>query len=160
MFLFAFAQADEPGAVLDSDRNGLPDTVEIALGTDKDFAEPLVTLGTYRPESKEHPELDIVRDGRPECTIVRGRDDDFAAERGVRILPGVGTSDYGGYQRMPILLAKNGMAALCYDPIDQGERHQLLGPDGKPRAEASTLGHSLLGVGSILLGRNTATFRI
>ena len=56
------------------------------------------------------------------------------------------------YQRMPILLAKNGMAALCYDPIDQGERHQLLGPDGKPRAAASTLGHSLLGVGSILLG--------
>lgn len=64
------------------------------------------------------------------------------------------------YQRMPILLAKNGMAALCYDPIDQGERHQLLGPDGKPRAASSTLGHSLLGVGSILLGRNAATFRI
>ncbi len=64
------------------------------------------------------------------------------------------------YQRMPILLAKNGMAALCYDPIDQGERHQLLTPEGKPRAASSTLGHSLLGVGSILLGRNTATFRI
>lgn len=64
------------------------------------------------------------------------------------------------YQRMPILLARSGMAALCYDPIDQGERHQLLGPDGKPRASASTLGHSLLGVGSILLGRNAATFRI
>ena len=64
------------------------------------------------------------------------------------------------YQRMPILLAKNGMAALCYDPIDQGERHQLLGPDGKPRVSTSTLGHSLLGVGSILLGRNAATFRI
>ena len=64
------------------------------------------------------------------------------------------------YQRMPILLAKCGMAALCYDPIDQGERHQLLRSDGKPQATASTLGHSLLGVGSILLGRNTATFRI
>lgn len=64
------------------------------------------------------------------------------------------------YQRMPILLAKNGMAALCYDPIDQGERHQLLTPDGKPQAAGSTTGHSLLGVGSILLGRNTATFRI
>jgi cephalosporin-C deacetylase-like acetyl esterase len=64
------------------------------------------------------------------------------------------------YQRMPILLAKNGMAALCYDPIDQGERHQLLGPDGKPRPGGSTLCHSLLGVGSILLGRNTASFRI
>jgi len=63
------------------------------------------------------------------------------------------------YQRMPILLAKSGMAALCYDPIDQGERHQLLDRDGKPRV-GSTTGHSLLGVGSILLGRNTAMFRI
>ncbi|MHC5544483.1 alpha/beta hydrolase family protein, partial [Singulisphaera rosea] len=28
------------------------------------------------------------------------------------------------YQRICILLAKNGMAALCYDPIGQGERAQ------------------------------------
>lgn len=64
------------------------------------------------------------------------------------------------YQRMPILLAKNGMAALCYDPIDQGERHQLLDPQGKPRIPASTMGHCLTGVGAVLLGRNTATYRI
>jgi hypothetical protein len=64
------------------------------------------------------------------------------------------------YQRMPILLAKNGMAALCYDPIDQGERHQLLDADGKPLIASSTVGHCLTGVGAILLGRNTATYRI
>jgi cephalosporin-C deacetylase-like acetyl esterase len=64
------------------------------------------------------------------------------------------------YQRAPILLAKNGLAALCYDPIDQGERHQLLGPDGKPLVTQSTQGHTLAGVGAILLGRNTATYRI
>jgi len=62
------------------------------------------------------------------------------------------------YQRAPILIAKNGMAALCYDPIDQGERMQLLDEGGKPVA-VSTTGHSLIGVASALLGRNTATFR-
>lgn len=64
------------------------------------------------------------------------------------------------YQRAPILIAKNGMAALCYDPIDQGERHQLLGADGKPIITSSTMGHNMAGVGAILLGRNTATYRV
>ncbi len=63
------------------------------------------------------------------------------------------------YQRAPILMAKNGMAALCYDPIDQGERFQLIDEQGKPYATSVT-GHQLMGVGSILLGRNTAMFRI
>jgi len=63
------------------------------------------------------------------------------------------------YQRAPILMAKNGMAALCYDPIDQGERHQLIGQDRKPVITSSTMGHNLAGVGAILLGRNTATYR-
>ena len=36
------------------------------------------------------------------------------------------------YQRACILLAKNGMAAFCYDPIGQGERVQLLDDEGKP----------------------------
>ena len=81
--------------------------------------------------------------------------------------PGVlvpcGHSDNGkaaeAYQRVCILLARNGLAALCYDPIDQGERMQLLDGAGKPQARG-TVGHCLVGVGSILLGRNTATFRI
>jgi cephalosporin-C deacetylase-like acetyl esterase len=81
--------------------------------------------------------------------------------------PGVlvpcGHSDNGkamdSYQRICILLAKNGMAAFCYDPIDQGERYQLLDQRGKPLA-GGTIGHSLVGVGSALLGRNCATFRV
>ena len=81
--------------------------------------------------------------------------------------PGVlvpcGHSDNGkaneSYQRVCILLAKNGMAALCYDPIDQGERCQLPGLAGKNRG-GGTVAHCLAGVGSILLGRNTATFRV
>lgn len=63
------------------------------------------------------------------------------------------------YQRAPILMAKSGMVALCYDPIDQGERHQLLDADGKPIITSSTMGHNLTGVGAVLLGRNTATYR-
>ncbi len=63
------------------------------------------------------------------------------------------------YQLASILMAKNGMAALCYDPIDQGERFQLLDEKGKPLAGGTTA-HCLVGVGSTLLGRNTATFRI
>ncbi len=63
------------------------------------------------------------------------------------------------YQRGSILLARNGMAVLCYDPIDQGERFQLLDAEGKPAAGGTTA-HSMAGVGSTLLGHNTATFRI
>ena len=64
------------------------------------------------------------------------------------------------YQQAPILMAKSGMAALCYDPLDQGERHQLLDSEGKPIITRSTEGHNQAGVGAILVGRNTATYRI
>ena len=63
------------------------------------------------------------------------------------------------YQRGCILLARNGLAAFCYDPIDQGERYQLLDENGKP-VTGGTTAHCLLGVGSTLLGRNTATYRV
>ncbi len=63
------------------------------------------------------------------------------------------------YQSVGALLALNGMAALVFDPIDQGERGQLLGDDGKPVIWGTTA-HSMLGVGSILLGTNTAAFEI
>jgi len=91
----------------------------------------------------------------------------FYLPQGKPPFPGVlvpcGHSDNGKamdvYQRACILLVKNGFAVLCYDPIDQGERFQLLDKQGKPLARG-TVAHCLAGVGSILLGRNTATFRI
>jgi dienelactone hydrolase len=49
------------------------------------------------------------------------------------------------------------MAALVFDPIDQGERSQ--DPSLLPRIWG-TSAHTMLGVGSILLGRNTARFEI
>jgi len=61
------------------------------------------------------------------------------------------------YQTMGALLALNGMAALVFDPIDQGERGQLLSEWPKL---SGTRAHSMLGIGSTLLGRNTARFEI
>ena len=82
----------------------------------------------------------------------------------------------GWYQRMGILLARNGMAALCYDPIGQGERYQALDPENEhetfpflrsrravphPRVRfLCTIEHTLMGQGCILLGSNVAQFRI
>jgi cephalosporin-C deacetylase-like acetyl esterase len=61
------------------------------------------------------------------------------------------------YQTMGALLALNGMVALVFDPIDQGERGQMMSewPD-----LWGTKGHTMIGIGSILLGRNTAWFEI
>ena len=64
---------------------------------------------------------------------------------------------HDAYQTMGALLALNGMAGLVFDPIDQGERSQMLSQ--LPRL-AGTRAHTMLGVGSILLGRNTARFEI
>ncbi|MHC4741547.1 MAG: alpha/beta hydrolase [Planctomycetota bacterium] len=61
------------------------------------------------------------------------------------------------YQTMGALLALNGMAALVFDPIDQGERSQM--PSKLPELWG-TRAHTMIGVGSILLGRNTASFEI
>lgn len=66
---------------------------------------------------------------------------------------------YETYQTMGAFLALNGMAALVFDPIEQGERMQLLDENGKPRLWG-TQAHTMLGIGSILLGRNTAWFEI
>jgi cephalosporin-C deacetylase-like acetyl esterase len=59
------------------------------------------------------------------------------------------------YQRSCILFAKNGLAVLTYDPIGQGERYQVLGPDRKPRARG-TSEHTLVDVGALLVGTSSA----
>ncbi|HWY87345.1 MAG TPA: hypothetical protein VNX28_11500, partial [Gemmataceae bacterium] len=82
-------------------------------------------------------------------------------------VPGIllpcGHSDNGkaaeAYQRASILMAQNGMAVLCYDPIGQGERNQLLDQGGKP-AITGTSEHTMIGVGALLVGQSTATYRI
>jgi dienelactone hydrolase len=64
---------------------------------------------------------------------------------------------HDAYQMMGALLSLNGMAALVFDPIDQGERGQLLSQWPKL---SGTRAHTMLGVGSTLLGRNTARFEV
>ena len=63
------------------------------------------------------------------------------------------------YQRACILLARNGIAAFIYDPVGQGERYYYFKKDGTPRF-GTTLHHTLMGVGAILTGTNTAMYRI
>lgn len=62
------------------------------------------------------------------------------------------------YQSIGALLALNGVVTLVFDPIDQGERLQFVreGPTDLWGVRA----HITLGMGSILLGRNTARFEI
>ncbi|MEO6741750.1 MAG: acetylxylan esterase [Chthoniobacteraceae bacterium] len=60
------------------------------------------------------------------------------------------------YQRACIALAKQGMVAFCYDPLGQGERHQVMLPTGK----TSPPNHTVLGVSCIPIGSNFAQFRI
>jgi dienelactone hydrolase len=70
--------------------------------------------------------------------------------------PGKGAPEY---QSVGALLALSGMAALVFDPIDQGERGQYLGPGGWPKLWG-TDGHAMIGLGCVLLGRNAARFEI
>jgi dienelactone hydrolase len=67
-------------------------------------------------------------------------------------------ADYN--QRFGIIFAQHGLAAFCIDPIGQGERSQVLLPDGQPQYPGTTFEHLLMGTGSILVGRNTATYRV
>mgnify|MGYP002629904942 CR=1 FL=1 len=80
----------------------------------------------------------------------------------------------GHYQRICMLLAKNGIAAMCYDPVGQGERYQVLADTpqkhfrGYPRYQPPhprvqllcTTEHTLMNVSTSLLGGNTARYRI
>lgn len=81
----------------------------------------------------------------------------------------------GQYQRACMLLARNGMAAICYDPIGQGERYQMLDatmerksfldaehvPTPHPNVRyMCTTEHTMVGLSSTLLGANVAQFRV
>ncbi|HVZ64512.1 MAG TPA: acetylxylan esterase [Lacunisphaera sp.] len=63
------------------------------------------------------------------------------------------------YQSVGALLALNGMAALVFDPLDQGERHQSLDDKGQPRFWG-TEAHTRLAIRASLLGLSAAQFEI
>jgi len=60
------------------------------------------------------------------------------------------------YQRAARLAAQMGFIVLSYDPIDQGERFQIEGSD----SEGCVVAHNTTGARAVLLGWNTARFRI
>lgn len=66
---------------------------------------------------------------------------------------------YESYQRACIILARNGIAAFCFDPIGQGERHQFLDSAGKPVVEG-TIDHTYHAAPTTLLGISTANIFI
>lgn len=81
----------------------------------------------------------------------------------------------GQYQLICMLLARHGMAAMCYDPIGQGERYQMLDLnkertafDDAPHVKVPhpnvrlmcTTEHTMTGISSALIGSNVAQFRI
>ena len=63
------------------------------------------------------------------------------------------------YQRACGLLAHNGIAAFIFDPVDQGERVQVLDENGRA-AMWGTRAHTHAGIGAILLGTNTAGYEV
>jgi dienelactone hydrolase len=64
------------------------------------------------------------------------------------------------HQRMANLLVRNGIAVLAYDPIGQAERRQLLDAPNKAAIPSMTNEHTLIGIGALLIGQGTATYRI
>ncbi len=62
------------------------------------------------------------------------------------------------YQKLAILLAQNGFVVLVIDPISQAERFQLTDEEGKPVTRGGTTEHTLLNVGSNLVGTNIVNY--
>ena len=67
-------------------------------------------------------------------------------------------ADYN--QRFGIRMATLGIASFVFDPIGQGERSQVVTPEVEPLFSGTTTEHFLVGASSILVGRNTATYRV
>ncbi len=63
------------------------------------------------------------------------------------------------YQTMGALLAINGMVALVFDPIEQGERVQVIDSDGNYEYWG-VHAHNRVGVSCALLGQGTATMEM
>ncbi len=120
------------------------------------------TVGTLKREG--YTVEKVIYESRPDHHVTAN----FYLPAGKGPFPGVlmpmghsptGKSD-SAQQRAAILLAQNGIASLVYDPIGQGERSQLLDKIGNPAIKGSTSEHTMVGVGAILVGRGTASYRI
>lgn len=71
----------------------------------------------------------------------------------------IGGKSSRGYLPACTLAAANGFVAMIYDPVDQGERMQMIDENGKYTLSIMS-GHNNIGVNAIPLGWNTASFMI
>jgi dienelactone hydrolase len=142
-------------------------------------AEFLTSLGEFPGRTALNPELVGTIEGsdyRIEKLIYESRPNFFvtanlylpktpAPHPAVLVPCGHTANGKAGYQKVGLILAKHGIAALIYDPLGQGERVQILATDSggsrtsEPRFR-STVEHSLTGVAPILLGQSLASYRI
>jgi cephalosporin-C deacetylase-like acetyl esterase len=127
----------------------------------------LAALGGLPERTPLHAQVTVVRHRdsyRVENVIYEARPDHHVTANlylpdGMGPFPGIlfPLGHYGNpkaaeeYQRTCILLAKHGLAAMAFDPIGQGEREQILKPDGKAAAHG-TSEHTLVDVGALLVG--------
>lgn len=64
------------------------------------------------------------------------------------------------YQDLCIFLASKGFVAMITDPFCQGERYQILNEQGKPATRGGTTVHTLLDVGSSLVGTSIVAYEL
>ena len=172
-YRFLTARIAEAGQAIQAETGRLKDRDSLTAWQQKTRAACVRSLGGFPERTPLNARVTgvVARDGyRIEKILFESRPRFFVtallflpdAARFAPPYPGViipcGHSENGkgmaGYQRGAVLAAVNGMAALLYDPIDQGERLQA--GDGKFGCN----GHNRTGVIATLLGWNTATFRI
>ncbi|MFO0910099.1 MAG: acetylxylan esterase [Isosphaeraceae bacterium] len=159
----AIARLTTP-ALIDAYRSQLRSRFVASFGALPEERTPLNPRVVGRKARNAYSVERVIYESRPGFHVTAN----FYIPDGTGPFPGVlvpcGHSDNGKaaetYQRIAILLARNGMAALCYDPIGQGERLQLLDASGKAAIKGSTTEHTMIGAGALLVGRTAAGYRL
>ena len=155
----ALKEADSNLEKLSAYQKEKRETLTKLLGIDIEEAqkrEPLVYIES-RVKSGKLTIYKLIVDGRMSVNFYKpnsnGGDNTFPA---VLLLPGHEQRGKGAntYQMTALMLAGNGIAVLVPDPISEGERMQMMNPDGTTKNMKATSEHSQLQAGSVLTGNN------
>ncbi|MBS3777076.1 MAG: hypothetical protein KGY70_17900, partial [Bacteroidales bacterium] len=137
-------------------RNELKEVYRDLIGQLPEKKTPLNAKVTGVHERDGYRVENVIYESRPSHRVTANL---YIPAEGNGPWPGVlvacGHTDAGKasyYQAISALLAKNGMVALCYDPICQGERYQYFDK------RHGTTGHTLLNLGSLLVGRSVVGY--
>ena len=155
----ALKEADSNLEKLSAYQKEKRETLTKLLGIDIEEAqkrEPLVYIES-RVKSGKFTIYKLIVDGRMSVNFYKpnsnGGDNTFPA---VLLLPGHEQRGKGAntYQMTALMLAGNGIAVLVPDPISEGERMQMMNPDGTTKNMKATSEHTQLQAGSVLTGNN------